>query len=301
MSGIGAEKESIRERITFRVYEGASLISRGAPKPVGDAIFRTGARIAHATFRTAHRTISENYARVLGQPADSEAVQAAVREGFDRYGQYWLESFRMPDISDEDVIARMDAIGREHLDRDLQAGRGSILVMPHMGNWDAAVRWLTAYDYRVVSVVEHLKPKRLLNLFLDHRAKIGVKTLPAIKGGGLSDLLGGSLQDNSVVALLADRALHGRGVEVEMFGAPRIVPAGPATLSLRTGAPLHTCASHTRPDGRWSARISPAITIDPTGDERADVATLTRLVGREFERAIAADPSDWHMFQPAWR
>jgi lauroyl/myristoyl acyltransferase len=30
------------------------------------------------------------------------------------------------------------------------------------------------------------------------------------------------------------------------------------------------------------------------------VTALTRRMAAEFERAIAARPVDWHMFQPAW-
>jgi lauroyl/myristoyl acyltransferase len=28
---------------------------------------------------------------------------------------------------------------------------------------------------------------------------------------------------------------------------------------------------------------------------------LTQRMADEFERSIAAAPSDWHMFQPAWQ
>jgi lauroyl/myristoyl acyltransferase len=46
------------------------------------------------------------------------------------------------------------------------------------------------------------------------------------------------LRDNHVVCLLADRDLQGGGPEVEFFGERTTLPAGPATLALRTGAPI---------------------------------------------------------------
>jgi lauroyl/myristoyl acyltransferase len=46
--------------------------------------------------------------------------------------------------------------------------------------------------------------------------------------------------------------------------------------------------------------MSPPLAIERSGDRRADAAALTRRMGEEFERAIAAAPADWHMFQPAW-
>src|SRR6185503_1418079 len=57
------------------------------------------------------------------------------------------------------------------------------------------------------------------------------------------------LADNWVVALVADRALGGRGVKVEMFGSTRTLPSGPAMLSLSTGAPLLVCPVSTTEDG----------------------------------------------------
>jgi len=101
------------------------------------------------------------------------------------------------------------------------------------------------------------------------------------------------------VALVADRDLGGRGVEVEMFGAVRKLPAGPALLSIRAGSPLLPCLVYTTDDG-WSCRISEPFEVERTGKTRRDVTALTTLLARHFERAIAAKPTDWHMFQPGW-
>jgi len=72
-----------------------------------------------------------------------------------------------------------------------------------------------------------------------------------------------------------------------------------ALLSLTTGAPLIVTPTYTTPDG-WRIEIREPLTIEPTGDRRADVTKLTRLMARAFEEAIAAAPADWHMFQPGW-
>ena len=47
-----------------------------------------------------------------------------------------------------------------------------------------------------------------------------------------------ALRANEVVCLLCDRDIQGGGVEVEFFGERTTLPAGPATLALRTGAPI---------------------------------------------------------------
>jgi lauroyl/myristoyl acyltransferase len=42
------------------------------------------------------------------------------------------------------------------------------------------------------------------------------------------------------------------------------------------------------------------VSIEPTGRRKEDVIALTQALATAFERAIAAAPPDWHMFQPAW-
>ena len=84
-----------------------------------------------------------------------------------------------------------------------------------------------------------------------------------------------------------------------MFGARRLLPAGPALLSLSTGAPLCVSAVFTTAEG-WHAVIDPPLEIERSGVMRQDVTVLTNLIAAGFERSIAAAPQDWHMFQPAW-
>jgi KDO2-lipid IV(A) lauroyltransferase len=84
-----------------------------------------------------------------------------------------------------------------------------------------------------------------------------------------------------------------------MFGRIRRLPPGPALLSLSTGAPLLSCPTYTTDDG-WLCRISEPLEIERTGNMREDVTALTRLLAADWERGIAAKPTDWHMFQPAW-
>jgi KDO2-lipid IV(A) lauroyltransferase len=88
-------------------------------------------------------------------------------------------------------------------------------------------------------------------------------------------------------------------VEVEMFGRPRKLPAGPALLALSSGAPVVVCALYDEGDD-WRLIIGPTLEARGTGNRKADVTTLTRQIAEEFERAISAAPSQWHLFQPGW-
>ena len=106
---------------------------------------------------------------------------------------------------------------------------------------------MKAIGLPALAVAEELKPRRLYDLFLELRTSIGMDVV------GLSDPAVGrklaiALGENRMVALVADRDFTGRGVEVEMFGRKRTIPAGPALLSLTTGAPLIVTPTYTTPD-----------------------------------------------------
>lgn len=294
-----SERESAKERLAYWGYRSVEWLGMTLPERAGRRVFRGLGRLAFRALPGVRATVAANQARVLGVEPDSSLAQAAAREAFDLYARYWFDSFRMRVLSSAEVNKRVQHAGREHIDRALEAGKGCICAVPHMGNWDAAGRWMAVGEYRVAAVAEELKPRRLFELFLDHRREIGMRIVPLSAGTHVGQQLAGLLADNWVVALVADRDLAGRGIEVEMFGAKRILPAGPALLSLSTGAPLLVCSLATTDDG-WFVRINPPLEIDRTGNVRDDVATLTRLMGREFERAIAARPAEWHMFQPGW-
>jgi KDO2-lipid IV(A) lauroyltransferase len=197
----------------------------------------------------------------------------------------------------EEFRSRVRFVGLEHIQRALEAGRGVVLALPHLGNWDAAGSWVAGSGISTTAVAELLRPERLFRLFLEHREALGMRIVPLDDGVG--DELVKLIGENELIALVADRDLRGRGVEVEMFGETRRMPAGPALLSLFTGSPLLPAACYDLEDG-WLVDVGEPLEIEPSGTMRADVTALTRLLAKRFERAISAAPTQWHMFQPAW-
>jgi lauroyl/myristoyl acyltransferase len=277
----------------------AEWMGMHVPRTIGIRAAELYQRISLQLADGQRETVARNLGRVLGHPWDSDLVQAATEECFLLYGRYWYETFALRTMSAEEVDRRFTIEGLEHADNALHDGRGAILTLPHMGNWDAAGHWLCLHGYRMAAVAEELKPRSVFELFLRHRRALGMEIVPLAEGKRVGERLVRLLMENTILTLVADRDLTGRGVEVEMFGAKRRLPAGPARLSLGTGSPLSVCAVFTTGEG-WHTVIGPPVRIERTGDMREDVKRLTCEVAARFERYIAAAPTDWHMFQPAW-
>ena len=287
------------EWITYRLIATVERVARGLPTHTGRLLFRWMGTLAFHLAAGVRAVVAANQAQVLGRPVDDPLVQASTKEAFQLYARYWFDAFDVVDWSDKRIRHEFVFEGMEHIEAALAAGTGVICVLPHMGNWDAAGRAIAAYGHPVTAVAEQLRPPELFELFVRHRRELGMEPIGLTQGGHVGQKLAASLAANHIVALVADRDLTGRGVEVEMFGRMRRVPAGPGLLSITSGAPILLCVVYQRPEG-WHCVMRPLPEPERTGDRRTDVTAIAQAMAAGFEEAISAAPSDWHLFQPGW-
>lgn len=259
--------------------------------------------IADATWLRGGRSVVQlrtNLARVVPD-LDDGALSQLTRAGMRSYMRYWCEAFRLASMDAGDIVRRMHVIDEPRLRDAVASGRGVVLALPHMGNWDHAGAWLTATGVPFTTVAERLRPESLFDRFVAYRESLGMEVVP-LTGGQRPPygLLADRLRSGGVLCLLADRDLTATGIEVEFFGKGARFPAGPAALAFDTGAALLpvTLAYPTR--RTWQGRIHPAVRPDGAGDRACQVATMTQRVADAFAGAIAERPQDWHMVQRVW-
>ena len=293
-----AGPESLKDRLTYVGFAAVERLAMALPHAWGRNLFDLGGEVAFFLAPKTRRVVESNLARVLGREAGSPEVRAAARESFHSYARYWFEAFRVRVMSDQEFLHRFRVDGGEHLERFIRGGKGAIMALPHMGNYDAAGHWVALAGYKISAVAEQLRPERLFRLFLHHREALGLNVVPLGDDRKVGEDLVRLLGENHVLALVSDRYLRGRGIPVEMFGEKRKMPVGPALLALATESPLMACSIYDTADG-WVIVMRP-VDVERTGSLRADVVALTQRLAGEFERSIASAPTQWHMFQPAW-
>ena len=279
-------------------FRAGSIAARNVPAPVA-ALAARGIGAGFAQAMRGRRTMVERHMRrVHGQHLRGLALRRAVGDVFDSYARYWLESFQLPGLDPAEVDAGMSYEGWGHLEDALDAGRGAILALPHLGGWEWAGFWLAEVQRRKITVVvEPLEPPELFEWFADFRRSLGMTVVPLGPAAGPAVL--GALKRNEVVCLLSDRDIGGGGVEVDFFGERTTLPAGPVTMALRTGAPILPTAVYYRGRSHLGV-VRPPLDLTRRGSLREDVARLTQDLAHELERLIAAAPEQWHVFQPNW-
>jgi KDO2-lipid IV(A) lauroyltransferase len=244
--------------------------------------------------------VAANLARITGEPAGSERVRRLVVEAYRSYARYWLETFRLVREGRDFWLERFGAVHGEHLDEALARGKGAVILVGHLGNWDAAGAWVGATGRKLVTVAEVLRPRRLFEFFLGHRARLGMTIYGAEPG--VTARLVEEAENGAVVAILGDRDLKGTGLEIDFFGEPATFPVGAASIALRAGVPLLVGGVFERrlPDGRRGWYVEFTEPVDPPQDREGAVAELTEQAVAKLEEFVARHPEQWHVFQPFW-
>lgn len=250
----------------------------------------TWAGLGYSVVAGRRRAMVRRHAHRLGIPADR--VEGHVRRVFASYGRYWAETFWVRHGRRAEIDATIVLEGGEHVLAALAAGRGAVLALPHVGNWEFAGPLSDRLAFELVAVAENLANRRVRQWFVEVRADLGIDVVLAA-GGGVTTRLVEALGRNAAVALLCDRDLGGRGVEVEFFGEATTLPTGPAALAARTGAALLPVAAYFADGPGHRVVVDRPVTVE-------GLEATTQELAHRLEDLIRAAPEQWHLLQPNW-
>ena len=285
--------------LTVAGYRLGAVASRLVPMPLSDVVAKGVALPALLASGEKRQMVDRHLARVVPELSISRR-RRMVSAVFDNYARYYLESFRLPSISARSVARHFTIDGFEHVTNGLSSGRGVVVALPHLGGWEWAGRWITDQGIPMTVVVERLDPPELFDWFVELRREFGMTVVPLGPEAGGAVL--SALRRNEIVCLLSDRFISGSGVAVDFLGERTLLPAGPATLSSRTGAPLLPTAVYFQGRGAGHhAVVRPPIDTDRHGRGlRETVQSCTQTLADELAGLIRRAPDQWHLLQPNW-
>lgn len=279
-------------------YRIGAALARTVPAAPAQLVARLVGRIAGLASPDRRLLVERNLRRVVGEDLSGAELRRLVDRAFESYAEYYLQSFRLPTMSAAELDAGYSYAGFGPVEAAAARGKGVILAMPHLGGWEWAGFWVSRIGrHRVAAVVEALEPPELFDWFRAYRESLEMEIIPLGPDAGRSVMA--ALRQSSMVCLVSDRDIGGGGVEVEFFGERTRLPAGPAALALRTGAPLFPSVVYLEGRGvRGLAR--PALDTQRRGRFREDVARITQALAYELEDLIRVAPEQWHLMQPNW-
>ncbi|WP_031515322.1 phosphatidylinositol mannoside acyltransferase [Streptomyces sp. NRRL F-5123] len=299
MTGDAPRGAAFRGNLVDGLYGAGWAAVRTLPEPAARALGRTVADAAWRRRGKGVQRLEANLSRIVPD-AGQDALRELSRAGMRSYLRYWMESFRLPAWSKDRIRGGFAPSDVHYLTGGMAAGKGVILALPHMANWDLAGAWVTTkLETPFTTVAERLKPETLYDRFVAYREGLGMEVLPHT-GGSAFGTLARRLRDGGLVCLVADRDLSASGVEVDFFGAKTRMPAGPALLAQHTGALLLPVTLWYDESPVLQGTVHPPVTVPDAGTRAQRTAAMTQSLADTFAAGIAAHPQDWHMLQRLW-
>ncbi len=288
----------MRPDMTTAAYRIGSTLVQKTPLAVMTPARKVSSRIAARASAERRFMIGRHLHRVVGNRVDGRQLDHMIDMTIDAYARYWVDSARLQGLTDTEVDTGFSVEGFEHIEDAFARGVGPILALPHLGGWEWAGRWLTCRPgYKVTVVVEEVKPPALFEWMVRYRESFGMNVVAL--GSKAAATVIRALKERHVVCLLCDRDIAGDGVEVDFFGESTTLPAGPATIALRTGAAVIPVGVYQKPD-RHHAVCRPPLDLNRQGRLREDVTRVTQALAHELEALISASPTQWHLMGPNW-
>lgn len=245
--------------------------------------------------------------RIARASADDRRLERMVRAVFGHWTVAYAEAaLTMGYTGDElrdrvrmdDAAATAAAMGLTATD-EAESGGGRIYISPHFGCVELAARYAVEVGgLRLTAPMETVSDPALQAYLEKNRGAGGVTLIP-IRGAATT--LRAALEHGEAVALVADRAIGGSGIPVDLLGASVRLPLGPAVLAIESNVPVFVVGVRRIGWGLWASRVERLEPVAP-GPLRIRVHAQLAAQARAFERLIADAPEQWWtLLFPIWQ
>jgi phosphatidylinositol dimannoside acyltransferase len=292
--GAAVSTERKRELLTYWAYRAGEAVINALPRGLILPVAAAVGNVAYDLSGDKRRLVRENLARPMGLQPDHPRVGRAARRAFRNYARYLVDVMRLAGHSAEEVGELVTIENIEILHEARAAGKGVLLCTVHVGGMDLISPGLVKYGQELHVVADDTTYGRLYEYLKSVRARHGLTLV------GWRNLRGlfRALKRGENLVLFCDGGYRAGDVPVEFMGEVTTFPAGPASLSARSGAPMLPVACQRTGGDRFTAAGLPLIWA--ASDEPREIQRATQELADALGTVIAADPGQWYMFRSTW-
>lgn len=260
---------------------------------------------AWATHAKPAARLEDNLHRVTG--LEGRELRRLSRRGMASAARYYSEVLELGRLTESQIDARARTENFEDVRELLEGDAPAVAVLSHCGNWDMVGAWASRNLTPITAVAEVLEPREVFDEFVAMRERVGIRVLGHEGGSTFRRLIELGRGDRGLICLLSDRDISGRGVEVEMWGAPVKVAPGPAAVASAARISVMPVMLHYErlrgerrraAKSRWGVVMTFGPVIDPADyPKETRVADVSQAWASWMAERIAERPEDWHMLQ----
>ncbi len=235
--------------------------------------------------------------------AERDAIARASLVHLGRVGGEVITMRRWVARLDDVVQASPEAVAT--LDRARARGKGVILVLGHIGNWELTSR-LSRYVQPNAAIAKRSWHRSLDAVTERFRAENGVGTFWRDDPATARNMLKLFRQGGTLGILIDQDISDVQSVFVPFFGRLAATPRAAADLALRFGAAVvvvtcHRAGPRVRDGHRLEVEEVPVRADVAPADREAEVVRLTAACAAVQERAIRRHPEEWVWMHQRWK
>ncbi len=253
-------------------------------------IAATFARFYCATQPRIVEVVARNL-EILGHPHPRQSAPQV----FENFARTLSDYFWMAGKSREEAFALADFEGPPP---GIPAGQGAVLATGHFGFFEYGALALGMKGIPV-TVVTHAEPSSGLTRWrAGYRHRWGAQTIELGSDTFSSLRAASAIESGQLTAMLVDRPLGGRSMDVMLPGGKIPFSMAPALLSWMVGCVVIPVSVRRAPGGRYIVRTNPPVLADRSLPRDEALVDCTRRVAAALVQDFQMDPLQWYHFVP---
>ena len=246
----------------------------------------------------------ENLRFAFQNEKSQDEIQKIAKGAFVHLAEFGIEWLRLLDMIRHPEKYLAGFHGAEKMHRELEKGKGAILLVSHVGNQEvmaliAGLFLAKPVNRSIYALARPLKNPYLYQHAVRLRGGMGLKTID--KQGGVREAFDQLRKENAIVCILIDQRISEGSIEVNFFGRPALTTTLPVLAALRIGSPIFFSGFYRTPDSKYEMNLDDQFLIERTGDYKKDIRVNTQRFIDRIETEIRKDPARWLWVHNRWR
>lgn len=251
------------------------------------------------------KIILANINRALGDKLTLHQQKHLAKAFYAHMMRSIKENIAMRFMSQEQLKARAEVRGVEHVMQVVRQNKGVAILTGHFGNWEfapiAGIANFEQFKGQFHFIRKTIGSKSIERLLFKRFYQAGLHVIP--KKNSL-DLVCDALDKNHAVVFVMDQHAcisNKDGIEVEFFGKKAGTYRSLATLARYTGVPVVPASSYRLENGKHVLEFFPAIEWQDFNRSRDAIYYNTLAYNQALERMILAYPEQWLWLHKRWK
>lgn len=242
-----------------------------------------------------------NMDRVYGDTLDASQKRRLLFKVYQQLGMYGVETLRLPSLTAKQAYARIDHPDLKQAMVPVNEGKGLIVVVAHVGNFDLLACVHGLWGVPLAVVYKDISWKAARKFWEKIRARTGIAIIPPRRA---KEEIHARLKLGQVVAFAIDQhmAAH-RGIVCDFFGHPASTTPAPVRFAMDTGVLIQPVVMfRDGVGGRHRLHHLPQVSMErPHADVEANVQHNTERLNRIVEGWIRKAPEQWLWMHRRWK